>query len=76
VSAAQGQPTTETILHLMNHLPPPVDRVIAAANRVDIDGFLAGFMQDGVVDDWGASSSGVRQFTAGAITSSSGFKSG
>jgi hypothetical protein len=34
--------------------------VIAAANRGDIDGFHAGFMPDGMVDDWGASSSGVK----------------
>lgn len=34
-------------------LPKPVLALIDAANDNDIDSFLAGFTQDGVVDDWG-----------------------
>jgi len=33
--------------------PPPVSRLLAAANRHDTAGFLACFTDDGVVDDWG-----------------------
>ena len=38
---------------MTTQLPAPVQRLLRAANRGDIDGFLAGFTDDGVVDDWG-----------------------
>jgi hypothetical protein len=34
-------------------LPPPVARLLEAANGHDTDAFLASFTEDGVVDDWG-----------------------
>jgi hypothetical protein len=34
-------------------LPAPVQALIDAANRGDLDGFLDGFTADGAVDDWG-----------------------
>lgn len=34
-------------------LKPPIDRLITAVNSGDMDGFLATFAYDGVVDDWG-----------------------
>ena len=34
-------------------LPAPVTRLIEAANAHDTEAFLAGFTEDGVVDDWG-----------------------
>ncbi|TCO54997.1 nuclear transport factor 2 family protein [Actinocrispum wychmicini] len=34
-------------------IPKPVQVLLDAVNANDIDGFLAGFTQDGVVDDWG-----------------------
>jgi hypothetical protein len=34
-------------------LPPPVARLLDAANANDVDAFLATFPDDGVVDDWG-----------------------
>jgi hypothetical protein len=33
--------------------PSPVARLVNAANSHDTDAFLASFVQDGVVDDWG-----------------------
>ncbi|TSD94077.1 nuclear transport factor 2 family protein [Skermania sp. ID1734] len=38
-------------------LPAPVQAVIDATNRGDVDAFLDAFTDDGVVDDWG------REFT-------------
>jgi hypothetical protein len=38
-------------------LPPPVARLLAAANDHDTDAFLSSFTEDGLVDDWG------REFT-------------
>jgi hypothetical protein len=34
-------------------LPEPVARAIRAANANDTEAFLAAFVDDGVVDDWG-----------------------
>ena len=34
-------------------LPAPVRQLLGAANGGDVDGFLASFTTDGVVDDWG-----------------------
>ena len=34
-------------------IPEPVQRLLDAANGHDTDAFLAGFTDDGVVDDWG-----------------------
>ena len=42
---------------MINELPPPVSRLLDAANAHDTDAFLAAFTNDGVVDDWG------REFT-------------
>jgi hypothetical protein len=36
-----------------DELPRPVRTLVDAANAGDIAAFLAGFTQDGVVDDWG-----------------------
>lgn len=35
------------------HLPPAVQRVLAAVNALDADAFVAAFAPDGFVDDWG-----------------------
>ena len=40
-------------------LPEPVARLIQAANDSDLDAFLAGFTDDGVVDDWGREFAGA-----------------
>ena len=37
----------------MSEVPSQVQRLLDAANAGDIDAFLAGFTEDGVVDDWG-----------------------
>ena len=37
----------------MPDLPPPVARLVDAANANDTDAFLAALTPDGVVDDWG-----------------------
>lgn len=37
----------------MNEVPAEVQRLLDAANAGDVDAFLAGFTEDGVVDDWG-----------------------
>jgi hypothetical protein len=37
----------------MREPPDPGTRVLDAANRHDVDAFLASFTEDGVVDDWG-----------------------
>jgi len=36
----------------MREPPAPVTRALDAANRHDVDAFLASFTEDGVVDDW------------------------
>jgi hypothetical protein len=36
-----------------NMIPSPVQALLDAANANDIDAFLAGFTENGVVDDWG-----------------------
>jgi ketosteroid isomerase-like protein len=38
---------------MTNQLEPAVQRLIDATNAGDITAFLAGFTEDGVVDDWG-----------------------
>jgi hypothetical protein len=38
----------------MASLPPPVDRILKAADGHDTDAFLDCFSDDGVVDDWGS----------------------
>jgi hypothetical protein len=40
-------------------LPEPVARLLQAANDHDTDAFLAGFTDDGVVDDWGREFAGA-----------------
>ena len=37
----------------MTDVPVAVQRAIDAANAGDVDAFLGGFTDDGVVDDWG-----------------------
>ena len=37
----------------MSEVPAEVARLLDAANAGDISAFLAGFTEDGVVDDWG-----------------------
>jgi hypothetical protein len=39
--------------------PEPVARLLQAANDNDTDAFLAGFTDDGVVDDWGREFAGA-----------------
>jgi hypothetical protein len=39
--------------------PAPVARLLQAANNHDTDAFLAGFTDDGVVDDWGREFAGA-----------------
>ena len=34
-------------------IPAPVERLLNAANGHDTDAFIAAFVDDGVVDDWG-----------------------
>jgi hypothetical protein len=43
----------ERTIDPMTDAPPPVARLLQAANDHDTDAFLAGFTDDGVVDDWG-----------------------
>ncbi len=38
---------------MSDELPAPVAASIDATNRGDLQGFLDGFSEDGVVDDWG-----------------------
>ncbi len=45
-------------------LPAPVRAMIDAANDGDLAGFLAGFTDDGVVDDWGREFRGAAQIRA------------
>ena len=37
----------------MAAVPPPVSRLLEAANAHDTNAFLSAFTDDGVVDDWG-----------------------
>ncbi|MBA4023516.1 MAG: polyketide cyclase [Gordonia sp.] len=37
----------------MTEIPSPVQRLIDATNAGDTSAFLAGFTEDGAVDDWG-----------------------
>ena len=37
----------------MTEVPAAVQRMLDAANAGDVGAFLAGFIEDGVVDDWG-----------------------
>jgi hypothetical protein len=39
-------------------IPVPVENLLNAANRHDAEAFIAGFVEDGVVDDWGREFSG------------------
>jgi ketosteroid isomerase-like protein len=43
---------------------PAVQALIDAANANDIDAFLAGFTEDGVVDDWGREFRGAQRITS------------
>ena len=43
----------------MPPLPQPVERLLNAANEHDREAFLAGFTEDGVVDDWGREFAGA-----------------
>ncbi|MGH2885835.1 MAG: nuclear transport factor 2 family protein [Solirubrobacteraceae bacterium] len=38
---------------MIESLPAPVTRLLAAANANDTEAFLATFVEGGVVDDWG-----------------------
>jgi hypothetical protein len=45
-------------------IPVPVQALLDAANANDTDAFLAGFTQDGVVDDWGREFRGAEKIRA------------
>ncbi|MFC6016413.1 nuclear transport factor 2 family protein [Plantactinospora solaniradicis] len=45
-------------------LGPEVQALVDAANRNDLSAFLAGFTEDGVVDDWGREFRGAAQIRA------------
>jgi hypothetical protein len=45
----------------MSDVPAEVQRLLDAANAGDIDGFLGGFTEDGVVDDWGRAFRGAEE---------------
>jgi hypothetical protein len=49
---------------MTTELQAPVRAVIDAANNGDLAGFLAGFTDDGVVDDWGREFSGAARIRA------------
>lgn len=49
---------------MTNDLDPAVARLLDAANANDLDAFLAGFTEDGVVDDWGREFRGADRITA------------
>jgi hypothetical protein len=44
---------------MASEIPPPVARLLDAANSHDTDAFLACFTADGVVDDWGREFAGA-----------------
>lgn len=48
----------------MTELDPAVRALIDAANKNDLAAFLAGFTEDGVVDDWGREFHGADRITA------------
>ena len=48
----------------MAALPPPVSRLLEAANAHDTGSFLAAFTDDGVVDDWGREFAGLKGIRA------------
>jgi hypothetical protein len=56
---------------MSSSIPGPVTRLLEAANRHDTDSFLASFTDDGLVDDWAASSLALRRSEDGATESSS-----
>lgn len=49
---------------MTEHVPPPVQTLIDAANANDVGAFLAGFTPDGVVDDWGREFRGTARIRA------------
>ena len=51
--------------------PAPVARLLQAANDHDTDAFLAGFTDDGIVDDWGREFAAPTPSADGATRSSS-----
>jgi ribokinase len=58
--AYAGARQTGTTCDAMSTRPPePVTRLLQAANDNDIDAFLAGFTDEGVVDDWGREFAGA-----------------
>ena len=44
---------------MADEIPAPVQRLLDAANGDDIEAFLGGFTDDGVVDDWGREFAGA-----------------
>jgi hypothetical protein len=48
----------------MTEMPAAVQRLLTAANANDIDAFLAGFSEAGVVDDWGREFRGAEAIRA------------
>jgi hypothetical protein len=61
---AAGAPDGTEGTKMTTELQAPVRAVIDAANNGDLDGFLAGFTDDGVVDDWGREFSGAARIRA------------
>ncbi|MBB4909856.1 nuclear transport factor 2 family protein [Actinophytocola algeriensis] len=59
----------------MTEVPAEVQRLLDAANGHDIDAFLPGFTEDGVVDDWGREFRGAAAIRGWATTSSSASRS-
>lgn len=49
---------------MTEQLDPATSRLVDAANGGDIDAFLAGFTDDGVVDDWGREFEGADRIRA------------
>ena len=49
---------------MTNELDPAVRTLLEAANAGDLPAFLAGFTDDGVVDDWGREFRGAARITA------------
>jgi hypothetical protein len=44
---------------MSDQVPAPVQTLLDAANAGDVDAFLAGFTEAGVVDDWGREFAGA-----------------
>ena len=60
----------ERTIRAMTDAPPePVARLLQAANEHDTDAFLAGFTEDGVVDDWGREFAGAEAIMTKATSS-------